>query len=145
MFTLDQNASWSTPYLNFGSQGGVAWLEFLQVPGNGKLTARHFMDFNAKKNQLMDAASDAKTIVLGIDPSLVCEASYIVNNLLCAVIMAERSKVSLKPASGDRNVITVYFYGAQGPVAHSPKKPHASHKSKPHGPHRGGRPQIHVF
>lgn len=140
------NGSWSTPYVNFCSDAGVSWLEFLQVPGNGKLTARHFMDINAKKNQLMDVAGDAKSIVVGIDPVLIYEASYIVNNLLCAVIAAERSKITLKPASGERNIITVYFYGEHAPVAHSPKKGHKSGPKHHHGAHRGGhRPQIHMF
>ncbi len=145
MSTATQNSSWATPYVSFSSRDGASCLEFLQVPGNGRLTARHFMDVNAKKNELMDVASDAKTIVLGVDPVLVCEASYIVNNLVCAVMMAERSKVSLLPASGAGNVITLFFYGEQGKVAHSPKK-HSGHKhgAKHHGGHHS-RPKIHIF
>ena len=142
------NNAWATPYVSFYSRGGDACIEFMQVPGTGKLSARHFMDINARKNELMDAASDAKRIVLGVDPTLVAEASYIVNNLVCAVMMAERSKVSLQSSTGAGNNITLYFYGESQPVAHSPKKAAAKHhhssKPKHHGSHQS-QPKIHVF
>ena len=98
---MSTNTAWATPYVSFYSRGGDACLEFMQVPGTGKLNARRFMDVNARKNELMDLASDAKRIVLGVDPVLVNEASYIVNNLVCAVMMAERSKVSLQATNAD--------------------------------------------
>ena len=80
------------------------------------------MDVNARKNELMDVASDAKSIVLGVDPVLVNEASYIVNNLVCAVMMAEREKVSMQATNADNHNTTMYFYGETEPVAKSTKK-----------------------
>ncbi len=143
MSTATQSSAWATPYVSFYSTGGVAVLEFLQVQGNGKLSARHFMDVNAHKNELMDLASDAQRIVLGVDPGLVYEASYIVNNLVCAVMMAERHKVSLMPSSG--NGITLYFYQDAAPVAKSTKK-QTSHKHMPKRPHsHSSQPRIHIF
>ena len=48
--TMSTNTAWATPYVSFYSRGGDACLEFMQVPGTGKLNARHFMDVNARKN-----------------------------------------------------------------------------------------------
>ena len=145
MSTTTQTA-WSTPYLAYFPNHGADCLEFLQVPGTGRLNARHFLDFCARKNDLMDLASDAKKIIVAIDPMLVEEASYIVNNLLCAVIGAERNKITLQPTSGAGRMITIYFFEGESPVLHRPKasaakKSHSHHARPHHKPH----PTIHVF
>ncbi len=140
------HTAWATEAVTFFPNDGMDILEFLQVPGNGKLTARHFLDFNAKKNELMDIAGEAKRIVVGIDPMLILEASYIVNNLLCAVIGADRGKITLEPAPNTGNTIAVYFYQDEMPVAKSTAKRH--HHSMPHGRRHHGvhhLPVVHIF
>jgi hypothetical protein len=143
MFTATAKKAWATPYLAYFPNQGADCLEFLQVPGNGRMHARHFLDFCAKRSELMDLASDSKHIVVAIEPSLAEEASYIVNNLLCAILRAERPKITLQPANGAGRMITIMFYEGDIPAPTRPKaKKHS--KGHKHG-HSSGRSSIHIF
>jgi hypothetical protein len=144
MFTTTAKKTWSTPYLAYFPFQGADCLEFLQVAGNGRMHPRHFLDFCAKRSELMDLVSDSKNIVVAIDPSYVEEASYIVNNLLCAILRAERTKITLQPASNVGRMISIIFYEGDIPAPSRPKAKKSHSKGHKHG-HSSGRSSIHIF
>jgi hypothetical protein len=152
MFNMIDNPNnqkaWATPSVAFFPGKEAASIEFLGVPGNGRLTARQYLDFCAHKNDLMDLASDSKRIVVAAPNLLVEEMSYVVNNLLCSILQVERSKITLSPTTGDPRIITLYFYQEEVAAARPAKTAQRKQHKPPtrHGHVRGHHSSpVHVF